>query len=258
MIQEAVRPASLEEAVILQKKQGMMFLSGGTLINWAPAQVQTEKVILLEGLLSEKIEKMGETVEIGAGASLQSVIDSEIVPEPLRIGAGYIPSRNIRNMATIGGNIAANRADSYVIPALLALNASVELAGSQKVSVYEYIQSERNDLIVKVILPPLEGTIVIDRALRSSAAYPSAITAVRVSKNDCVIALGCAEKHVIRLKSVENEIEGGKYNTEEAVFHAVYSMIDPPAGMKETKAYRKYIASTLIARSVEICRKGVK
>lgn len=257
MIREAVRPASLEEAVTLQK-QGMMFLSGGTLINWAPAQVQTEKVILLEGLLSEKIEKIGETVEIGAGASLQSVIDSEIVPEPLRIGAGYIPSRNIRNMATIGGNIAANRADSYVIPALLALNASVELPDSQKVSVYEYIQAERNDLIVKVILSPLEGTVVIDRALRSSAAYPAAITAVRVSKNDCVIALGCAAPHVICLKSVENEIVGGKWNTEEAIFNAVYSMIDPPASMKETRAYIKYIASTLIARSVEVCRKGVK
>ncbi len=45
--------------------------------------------------------------------------------EVLKKAAGFIASRNIRNMATLGGNIAANRPDSYIIPCLMALKAEL-------------------------------------------------------------------------------------------------------------------------------------
>ena len=257
MIQEAVKPASLEEAAALQK-QGMMFLSGGTHINWAPAQIKAEKVILLEGLLPSGIEQKGDTLEIGAGATLQSIADSPAVPEVLRTGAGFIPSRIIRSMATIGGNIAANRTDSYIIPVLFVLQAKVETAGGEIMDVYSYCTEERSDLIVKVLLPWVDGSAAVDRALRSSAAYPSAVTAVRVAEGDCVVALGCAAPHVIRLQDVEQGMVSGSLVSEEDIFKAVYAAINPPAGLKETAEYKRYIASTLIAHSVTQCRKGGK
>ncbi len=255
MIQEAVKPASLKEAAALQK-EGMVFLSGGTLINWAPSEIQAEKVILLEGILPKTIEEKDGVIEIGAGVSLQDLVDSSLVPEALRRGAGFIPSRNIRNMATIGGNIAANRPDSYIIPVLLALRANVKTVNDEVVPVYSYCKEERSELIVSVELPRTAETVVVDRALRSSAAYPSAITAVRVSENDCVIALGCMSSHVVRLETIERGIISGSLISEEDVFKAVYAAVDPPDGMKESSEYKRYIASALIAHSVESCRKG--
>ncbi len=255
MIREVVKPASLEEAAALQK-QGMIFLSGGTFINWAPAQVQAEKVILLEGLVPAGIKREGDWVTLGAGALLQSVVDSPIVPEVLRRGAGYIASRTIRNMATIGGAIAANRADSYVIPVLFALHAEVETAGGDILSVYSYCTEERKDLIVNVRIPFLEGTAAVDRVIRSSAAYPSAVSAVSISKKGAVVALGCVAPRVVRLEDIEREITAGTLVSGEDVFKAVYGAIDPPAGIKETAEYKRYIASTLVARLVESCRKG--
>ena len=255
MIQEAVRPASIEEAQNLHA-QGWAYMAGGTLINWAPSDVKPERVLLLEGLISASIKREGEDVAIGAMASLQSVVDSPDVPEALRMAAGMIPSRNIRNMATIGGNIAANRPDSYVIPALLALDARVVTAGAGEMGLTNYLRDGQGALVTEVRISPVRGNIVVDRAVRSSAAYPAAIVAVRVSGEDCVIALGCAADHCIRLETVEQGVLSGTLRTEEEVFAAVYEAIDPPASLKESAAYKRYMAATLIARAVTACRDG--
>ena len=52
--------------------------------------------------------------------TLQEIADSGFVPVALKDSAGFIPTRSVRNIATIGGNAGAKRADSYVIPALIA------------------------------------------------------------------------------------------------------------------------------------------
>ncbi len=255
MIQEVIKPASLEEAVKL-KKQGMSFLSGGTLVNWAPAEIKAEKVVLLENLLSDGIYEKEGKVEIGAFCTLQSIVDTAIVPQALRVAAGFIPSRNIRNMATIGGNIAANRPDSYVIPALLALSARVQTLEEGEMSVDTYISEGKSSLITEVIIPEQEGVCVIDRSVRSSASYPSVTAAVYYSGSECVVAVGCIADRVIRLKQIEDDITSGKLDTEDEIFNAVYNSIDPEDDIKETGTYKKYIASTIIARQVQLCRKG--
>ena len=147
MIKEVFKPASFEEAVKL-KDSDIYYLSGGTQINWTPARDERklkgkpaiEKVILLSGLLSSDIKKEGSALFIGAGATLQELIDTPAVPDALKKAAGYIASRNIRNMATLGGNIAANRADSYIIPCLIALKADVETSDDGIICVEKYIR----------------------------------------------------------------------------------------------------------------------
>lgn len=159
-------------------------------------------------------------------------------------------------MATIGGNIAANRTDSYVIPALLVLKARVVSFEEGEMSVDEYISGGKSSLILKVILPELNGVSIIDRSVRSSAAYPTAVSAVYYSAEECIIALGCAADRVIRLETVEEGVVSGKLKTEEDLFNAVYGAIDPRDDLKETGAYKRYIASTMIARQVQLCMRG--
>ena len=68
MIKKVFKPASLEEAVKL-KDAGVYYLSGGTQINWAPAQTDRklkgkpaiEKVILLQDLLSRERRRAQES-----------------------------------------------------------------------------------------------------------------------------------------------------------------------------------------------------
>jgi len=159
MIQEVFRPASLEEAVDLHSREGALYLAGGTLVNWAPAGLDPERVVLLEGLLDDGVVRRDGGVQIGAGISLQALMDIPEVPSPLRRAAGFIPSRCVRNLATLGGNIAANRTDSYVIPTLIALSARVETVEKGELPVEAYLAKGENALITRVILPKLILTV---------------------------------------------------------------------------------------------------
>jgi len=257
VIKEVFKPASYEEAVKL-KGSDVYYLSGGTQINWTPAieerritgKPQIEKVVLLSGILSKDIKKEGSALSIGAGATIQDLIDTPLIPDVLRKAAKYIASRNIRNMATIGGNIAANRPDSYVIPCLIALKADVETVDEGIMCVEKYIREEKTSLIKRIILPPIDGVCLVDAVYKSSGSYPSVTTAVMVSKQDVVIVVGCVSKHVIRLKNLEQNVLNGSL-IGDALAAAVEKEINPMSDLLGSSKYKKYLAGTMVAHSVE-------
>jgi len=261
MIKEVFRPASFEEAVKL-KGADVYYLSGGTQINWTPARDERkmkgkpaiEKVILLSDLLSSDIKKEGTALSLGAGLTLQEIIDAPETPEVLKKAAGYIASRNIRNMATLGGNIAANRADSYVIPCLIALKADVETVDEGIMCVETYIREEKDNLIKRIILPEVEGVCIIDVSVKSSAAYPSVTTAVRISPKEVIVAIGCVSEHVLRLKNLESGILKGSL-TGNDLAAAVAKEINPKGDLQGSAEYKKYISGSMIAHSVDLSNK---
>jgi putative selenate reductase FAD-binding subunit len=256
VIKEVFKPTSFEEAVN-QKNKDIYYLSGGTHINWTPVtekrraegKPEIEKVILLKNLLSTKITREGSALFIGAGITLQKLIDSNESPEALRKAAKYIASRNIRNMATLGGNIAANRADSYVIPCLIALKAEVETADEGIMCVEKYIREEKDSLIKSIILPHLDGVCVVDAVYKSSGSYPSVTTAVMVSKQEVVIVVGCVSKHVVRLKKLEQRVLNGSLKGTELAA-AVEQEVSPTGDLLGSEKYKKYLSGTMVAHSI--------
>ncbi|OQY49960.1 MAG: hypothetical protein B6230_07225 [Desulfobacteraceae bacterium 4572_89] len=271
MITEVLKPASLAEALTL-KDENNYYLSGGTQINWTPARAERkikgkpsiEKVILVQDLLPKDIIKQDSDLFIGAGITLQELIDAPQTPEVLKKAAGLIASRNIRNMATLGGNIAANRPDSYIIPCLIALKAQIKItetktAESVSMSLEDYISPKKNDLknnlIEHIMLPRVEGVCLIDTALKSSAAYPAVIAAVRVSARDAVVALGCVSDHVIRLKEIEPNILDNSLSGDNLAA-AVADLINPQSDLTGSIAYKKYISGSMVAHLVALSKKG--
>ncbi len=261
MIQEVYNPASIKEAVEL-KSSNTCYMAGGTQINWTPfheerklaGKPQIEKVILLQNLLSREVKKEGGALFLGAGMTLQELIDEPSVPDSLKVASGYIASRNIRNMATLGGNIAANRSDSFLLPCLIALKADVETANDGIMCVEKYILEKKESLITQIILPEVSGRCIMDVSRKSSGAYPSAVTAVRISDNDAVIAAGCIAPHTVRLKSIEAGVKDGSLRGESLV-KAVSESIDPVSDLQGSSAYKKYLTGTMIAHSVDISLK---
>ena len=260
MIKEVFKPASFEEAVKL-KSSDVYYLSGGTQINWTPAmderkikgQPQIEKVIYLKDILSTTIKKEGSALSIGAGVTLQELIDSLETPDALKKAAKYIASRNIRNMATIGGNIAANRPDSYVIPCLIALKADVETADEGIMCVEKYVREEKVSLIKRIILPALDGVCVVDAVYKSSGSYPSVTTAVMVSRQEVVIVVGCVSKHVVRLKKLEQSVLNGSLKGSELAV-AVEAEVNPAGDLLGSAKYKKYLSGTMVAHSIELAK----
>lgn len=259
MIKEFVRPSSVEEAVALGKK-GYVFLAGGTQVNNAPFKKwgsPVEKVASLDALRLDGVGYSGGQVTIGAGVTLQELVDSPSVPQPLREAAGFIPTRSVRNIATIGGNVAANRADSYVIPALIALGA-VAVTPDGDLSVEQYVGEERCDLILSFKLPPIQGTCLVVKESRSHLALPVVSAAVRLATagdgiREAVVAAGCVALHVVRLAEVEQYIAEAPSLEEKGLEESIARSIEPYGDILGSADYKRYVNSVVIADLVRRC-----
>ncbi len=135
------------------------FLAGGTEVNRLGSPVQADTLISLKKCsgLSDIRQEDGY-VTIGSMCTFQQIVESEEVPEYLKEAALFMASRTKRNMATIGGNIASLRSDSYMIPTLMAVGAVLEMRGkdgtSNRISIAEFIDgSEADSLIISVTVP---------------------------------------------------------------------------------------------------------
>ena len=257
MIQEFFKPQTITEAVALKEKykDEAVFMAGGTDVNCRDAGSAVEKVIGIEQLKLNAISKTDETVLIGAGVTIQELIDSPKVPEQLSMAAGHFVNRNIRNMATIGGNIASNNSTSNLIPILVALDAELKLAGTDaSVSLYEYITREMNRLIesIRILSANLEKPYGIRKFSHTANDISIIVAAVTFNiRNEVVsnvrVAAGGVSKHVVRLKELENKLEGTKLPARTEIEDTVKKSVAPIKDIRGGVRFKKYLAGVLVS-----------
>jgi putative selenate reductase FAD-binding subunit len=290
MITEFVRPTSVDEAVSLGK-QGYVYLAGGTQVNNAPFKkwgTPVERVASLDQLQLTGIHSESTTIVIGAMTTLQEIVDNPLPPEALRDAAKFIPTRSVRNVATIGGNIGANRPDSYVIPALIALGAEVVTPDGTR-TVEEYVVEEMDDLILSIRIPPVVGVCRAVKESRSHLALPVVSAAVRIAVEDgtvaeAIVAAGCVGSHTRRLAATERAIEGtavaefdvpDRPKAEASIAdrsgaasnpatpplptleETISEEVTPAADILGSEAYKRYVNGVVIADLVRRCLQEV-
>jgi xanthine dehydrogenase YagS FAD-binding subunit len=104
------RPTDIDGALAAAAMPGAMYLAGGTdlLPLWKGAVVAPERVIDISGLALNSITATDEGLELGALARLSDVARDQNVRSKYRLIALAIAnsaSGQIRNMATVGGNL---------------------------------------------------------------------------------------------------------------------------------------------------------
>jgi CO/xanthine dehydrogenase FAD-binding subunit len=103
----------------------------------------------------KRIEQNGSRVVIGAAASFSEVVQSPLVNQtaPLLVQAcRLVGAVQIRNMGTLGGNVANAAACADSLPALVCLDADVEIVtvtGCYSMPVSEFIVSPNQTLLPK-------------------------------------------------------------------------------------------------------------
>ena len=125
MITEYHRPKTIDEAVQLLKKANVRPLGGGTVLNQPSEDLFA--VVDLQALGLDKIHKVGEKLEIGATATLQSLVESAHTPEALKKAIKLEAPLNRRNMGTAAGALVACDGRSPFLSTMLALDAKLIL-----------------------------------------------------------------------------------------------------------------------------------
>ena len=133
MVKQLIIAKTAEEAVSL-KGQRSAFLAGGTEINRLGTSCDASRLIgigrvpTLDGINEyTDAEKGTRYIRIGAMSTFQDIIESPLTPAYLKEACRFMGSRTKRNMATIGGNIALRRTDSYLYATLLASHAKLDM-----------------------------------------------------------------------------------------------------------------------------------
>ncbi|HUX36819.1 MAG TPA: FAD binding domain-containing protein [Rectinemataceae bacterium] len=114
-------------------------LAGGTQLNSAESRNLDFEAVDLSALLPRGVSRSEGGIAIGAGTSFQELVDSPETPSALRAAAAGMRDRNIRNRATIGGNLGADKACSSLVPVLLAFDADLLLLDGRRLSLEKWL-----------------------------------------------------------------------------------------------------------------------
>lgn len=259
MTEQFHRPATVREAVGLKRRHGARaaYLAGGTWLNSTESDGPPRHVISLAALGLDRVETTANRVEIGALCRLQRLLGDRRVPAPLRAALAQVVSRNLREIATLGGHVGARYPHSDVMPMLLALEVVLELAGpgrARRVCLEEYLGTKPNGLITKVLVPkPKAGRVAACRAFRVSGNARSLVSAAvsatvrRGVIERPIVALGGVARTAVRLVRVEQALAGRALPPLDELQALVSRAVRVGDSLEGSAAFRRYEAGAVVA-----------
>jgi putative selenate reductase FAD-binding subunit len=260
MITDILRPRTIREAVRAKTGPDTAYLGGGTWLNSRRADVPTI-LISLEKLALGTIDTDGKRCAIGATVTLQQMVDAPSVPRALREAASLTASRTLRNMKTIGGEIGLWPSDSALVPALLALDARVLLAGRKKPVPMAEAHSSAGDLILGIIVTwttALSAVRAVSRTSHSGASVVAAVSAgaLRPALAETRVVLSDCRGQLVRLVAVEEALNGSPLPPKEQIEGMISRAFAPAADMHGSVEYKRYMAGVLTADALHALSEG--
>ncbi|MEM7167482.1 MAG: FAD binding domain-containing protein [Planctomycetota bacterium] len=275
------QPTTLAAAVQLRRAHpDYLLLAGGTdVMVDLPHREPPVGVIDLQNIAELRgVTATADEISIGAATTMAQLIANAEVRShlPLLVDAAReVGALQIQERATIGGNIGTSSPVGDTLPALLALNAELELtstAGSRRVSYaqfctgYRKTQLAAEELVSALHIPyPTAGTRQYWRKVgtRQAQAISKVMIAAALRQDAdgrfvaTRIAFGAVAECPMRLTTVEQLIDGERASPELATAAAaeVARAITPIDDVRSTARYRLRVAQNLVQRLVESVEK---
>ena len=264
------QPTSVPEALALLGEHGpdLLVIAGGTVamqrINEGTALPRLVMGLRRAGL--DGIERTGDTLRIGAMATLTALADQAHAPL-LATAARRTGSWAIRNMATVGGNLFTPSPGGDVGTALLALDAAVEVTGPQGTrsiplkafwTGFMATDIRADELVTAITVTLTPGSDTFLKLGRREANTPAVVmVAAHVEEADgrvgsARVALGAVGPHPLRAPSVEAALVGAPL-TKETITKAAATAVDdvvPFSDAIATDWYRRRMVGVIVERAL--------
>ena len=167
-----LRPSSIEEAIkfLQQYSDRAMLIAGGTdvMVGIKQKKIAPEVLISLKGIKGlDYIEPYHEGVRIGALATHRQIGESSLIRErfsALADGVDHLGSLQIRNVATIGGNISNGLPSADTACPLLVFDTQLRITGphgERALPLREFYIGpgktvlRQDEILIEFIIPPL-------------------------------------------------------------------------------------------------------
>ena len=271
-----VRPSSLDEAIsALQNSDNARVLAGGqTMLNVMKTRFAAPDVVVdlagVPGLDGIDVGADG-SVRLGAMVTYDGIDTSDAVKDArplLSEVATVIADQQVRNRGTIGGNVCANDPTNHFPPVMVALDATMKIAGAggeRDVAAEDFFAGvfmtavEPDEVLTSIGIPAAasnqgdafeattigkEGTCIVNAAvaLRCNGTI-----------EDARVVIGCVSATPERASAVEAALNGSAPTTESiaSAVSGLAASLDPPGDVHATADYRRHLAEVVTRRAVE-------
>lgn len=277
---EFYQPATLQEASALlrEKGPGGRFLAGGTdlVIAMKEKGLLPNYIVDLKRLpaLSGIRQNPDGSISLGALTTMYEIETSPLIKKKFHFlaqSAAEVGSIQIRNRATIGGNMCNATPSADTAPALIALGASAKIsggAGERSISLEEFFKApgqtvlSADEILTEIIIPRTPAGLVGEYIKFSpremmDLAYVGVAVAYdfEPQKRTCAgvrIVLGAVAPTPIRAKRAETTVEGQALSESlaEKAGNIAAEEAKPISDVRSTADYRRAMVAAMTKRAL--------
>jgi carbon-monoxide dehydrogenase medium subunit len=272
-----IRPGNMEDAIAaLQAHDDPNLLAGGTdlLIGMKSDALKPKCLIDLKGIPDIDGIEYDRGFKLGALTTVRDIEVSALIREKipaLSDAAGTLGSIQIRNRATIGGNLCHGSPAADMAAILLAMNCEVKIAtanGAKTIGLDQFFIApnrtvlKRNEILSQIIIPKeieqFKGIYLKHgprKAMDIGIVNIAILLDADVSSGLCnqiMIALGAVAPRPIRARNAEALLNGNELNPEviQKAAAAASNETDPITDFRASAGYRKELVKNLVAKGI--------
>lgn len=275
---EFLIPSTIEEALTILNQKNCYIFAGGTDLMVLKHKRSgllphfDKDVLFINNLdcLNYIYKDNNNSIHIGATTKYSSILNSELIPQIIKDIVIEIASPNIRNMATLAGNIANASPAGDSLVGLYALDAKVELVSLKErkiVNVTDFIIGVRktilkkDEMIKEIIIPSFSFDKIYYKKVGSRAAesisklsFLGAYKTFEGKLIDIRFAFGSVAPTVVRKIDIEKNLTGLKIEEIKSKTNQIadeYSkFICPITDQRSTKEYRYKVIMNLLRKFI--------
>jgi carbon-monoxide dehydrogenase medium subunit len=276
---EYLEPTTVAEACAMLKRhgsEGKVFAGGSHLTILMKQGLYQPKVLInikkISGLKGIEYDAK-EGLSIGALVTHRELETSALVKEKFPVlceAEREVANIRVRNMGTIGGNLASGEPLTDLSQIFISLDGKAKIAGpaAERVIAVEELFIDfyttsltEEEILTQVVLPPLPPRSGIEYIRFSSSSVvdkPSAGVAVRLTLENgsetiqaARIVLGCVGATPVRARKAEALLIGKKPTTElaEEAGSLASQECSPVSDLRGSEQYKRAIVRTLVKRA---------
>lgn len=270
---EYLKPDSIKETISILSQYGKkaQILNGGTdlIVEMRDKIIQPEYVIDIKAIpqLNKITYNELNGLDIGATVTLNEVSDSKIVQEHYPILAEAcktVGSYQVRNRATLVGNICNASPAADTTPPLLVLEAKVNIVGpdgEKTILLNQFFVGvkknilKKGEIVTSVTVPPIKDEwtgVYLKQGRRKDVDLATVGVAVVCIRDEIRIALGAVAPTPVRAFKTEELLRGKTIDESilEKAGKSALTEVSPISDVRSSKEYREEIIKVLVRRAI--------
>ena len=270
---EYLKPDSVKETISILSQFGekAQILNGGTdlIVEMRDKISQPEYLVDIKAIpkLNKITHNKQDGLNIGATVTLNEISNSKVVQRNYPILAEAcktVGSYQVRNRATLVGNICNASPAADTTPPLLVLEAKVNIigpTGEKIVPINEFFTGvkknilKKGEIVTSVIVPSLRDEwtgVYLKQGRRKDVDLATVGVAVVCIRDEIRIALGAVAPTPIRAFKTEELLKGKTIDESllEKAGESALTEVSPISDVRSSQEYREEIIKVLVRRAV--------